>query len=94
MKASSKEVGRKIFARLDEIMSKCKDDASVKAVVSKFYNDLHNGKVFIDYLIGNWFDANRIRKYTHNMFMFFTSFFYRFEAFMILMLHFIFQEWG
>lgn len=73
-KASSKEVGRKIFERLDEIISKCKDDASVKAVVSKFYIHCHIKKDFIDYLIGNWFDVDRIHKYTHNMFKFFSFF--------------------
>ena len=59
-KVSSKEVKRKLFARLYEIMSKYKDDASMKSIVSKFCVDFHNEKAFIDYLIGNWFDTDRI----------------------------------
>jgi len=55
-------------------MSKCKDDAYVKVVVSKFYVYFYNEKAFIDYLIGNWFDADIICKCTHNMFIFFTFF--------------------
>lgn len=74
-KASSKEVGRKMFARLNEIMSKCKDDAYVKSTISKFYVDFHNEEAFIDYLIGNWFNANIIHKYNHNKLNIFGYFF-------------------
>ena len=35
-KVSSKEDRRKMFSRLDGIISKCKDDISMKAVVYKF----------------------------------------------------------
>ena len=79
-----------MFVRLDEIMSKCKDDAFAKSTVSKFYANFYNKKAFIDYLVGNWFDANRIFNYTYSMFMFFYYYYFPFQAFVILVLHFFF----
>ena len=58
-----------MFSRLDEIIQKCKDDTSVRVVVSKFYVDFHEDKDFLKYLIENWFEGDRIHKFTYNMFI-------------------------
>lgn len=58
-----------MFSRLDEIISKYKDYAYVRVVVLKFYIDFHEEKAFINYLTENCFEDDRIRKFTHNMFI-------------------------
>lgn len=56
-----------MFSRLDEIMQKYKDGASMKAVESKFYIDFYEQKYFSNYLSDNWFQNDRIHKFTYNM---------------------------